>query len=439
VAPRGTLAAAPQASVGIGTIRSAEGIRVDGALGDWAGAPTLVWDDGDDDGDDAALWLAVSSDRVVLAASGETRDVQLDLASPPSRFPAIGFASHLDEQVLESAADCERLPTLAQSETDELRQCYEFYAAALNRHAEVRSWFSRTLRVAGDEVWVDGVKAPARVVRGPDGAFEVELPSDVLPATTEAPLRRLELSLGVAGATPIDVGAVEFASAVSFGTPSLLQAILGDETEQLRFYRPGPVVDRVGVAFNRPVGFQHTPTEPSPFVGAIPLGPRRRLAHLGGRWLVEVPRSYDLDVVDGYAWEDASGNLTLLPLPPAGYTDFRKPIVLPRRGAIDLLFAQETIRNPFGAGYCGACPTAALRVLRVTADGLTLKLDERVDPGDGEGVTVAVNASQGALSARFPCRGHDATEADQAKYGTVAFRYRARTGEYEREEQTCQE
>lgn len=414
---------APQstrASLQAGEVITKSSPSVDGQLSDWPTTPTLTFSS--PQGETTDVWLAVEARRVVLAARGSTERLALLLESHPPWFPPIGFAHQFGEETLASADEC---PI---NEPDEA--CVLWFNQSVARHDELRRGFSRKLQLEHNALTIDDEAVPIRPLRGDNGDLEVELPLAVLPMTADAPLRSLRLSLRVDEDSPAQHALrVPLEEPLGFGPhPEWLTAVLNEAGPQLRFYQPSTSAVTVKVAFNQRVGYQYTPAELSPFVGELKLGPTRKLATLGAKELVELPRSHDnFGPTLGFAWRMPGGELDLLPIDevapgPAVNAGFV------RGSAVDLFFAYEETQNPFGAGLCGVCPMAVVSVVRAEADSLHQLARTAVVPQTGERVRLRTDLNGRFLEASFDCfeKGQRAVRID---YNPSTRSYVSSTGE----------
>jgi hypothetical protein len=395
-----------KASLQAGVVITKSSPSVDGRLSDWPTTPTLTFSSRT--GETTDVWLAVEAHRIVLAARGSTERLALLLESHPPWFPPIGFAHQFGEETLASADEC---PI---NEPDEA--CVRWFNQSVARHDELRRGFSRALRLEGNTLTIDDEAVAVRPLRGDNGDLEVELPLQALPMTAEAPLRALRMSLRVDEDSPAEHALrVPLDEPLGFGPhPEWLNAVLNEAGPQLRFYQPSTSAVTVKVAFNQRVGYQYTPTELSPFVGELKLGPARTLATVGAKELVELPRSHDnFGPTLGFAWRVPSGELNLLPIeevPPGPAVN----AAFVRGDAVDLFFAYEETQNPFGAGLCGVCPMAIVSVVRAEADSLHPLARTAIVPQTGERVRLRTDPSGRFLEASFDCfeRGQRAVRID---------------------------
>lgn len=418
--PAEVAAPKPASTFTVGTIATSFSATVDGDLSEWTAAPTLTLHA--PDGRTTEVWLSASNTGIVLAARGETDALKLELSSPPGVFPVIGFANQFGEEVVNEQT-CSS-PMADGSARPNPGACHTWLASAIVRHEQLLRWFTRTIIVEGDTVLVQGDPIATTMRRG-QGTVEVVLPAHAFPSTDVAPLEALSARLWVAEASA-DIGPIPFDQPLAFGEhPNLLEAIVrgGGDGDQLRFYQPGPTVDHVAVAFNRPMGYQHEPSEPSPFIGQIGLDRRKVLLRLKGRQLLELPRDFGMTgELPGYAWKNVDGSFTLLPY--VSHWGDPAAAVIVRRAGVDLLFGSERTQSPLGTGACGVCPVGVLRVVRVSDDHIEQIVEAHAAPGTGEPVSVTIDPFGRKLSSSFLCAGEVPS--------TIDLVYDPRTETYER-------
>lgn len=382
--------------------------NVDGDLSEWPDVPTLAFTSAS--GRRTDVWISASKQGLVVAARGDTRALSLSLSSPPAKFPVIGFANQFGETVVDPDY-CSQLMQDG-SPRPNLEACRRWFDAAVVRHEELLRWFKRTIDLEEDVLLVQRERVASAPIRRGD-AVEFTLSSRAFPSTDLASLDALTVSLRVGDHLTEQVVAT-FDAPLAFGDPpNLLSDLLdaGGTGDQLRFYQPGPTVDHVAVAYNRPLGYQYEPVEPSPFIGRISLTRRKTLLTVEGRKLLELPRDFGHPgELPGYAWENADGSLTLLSY-VSRWGDAARAVVV-RRGGVDLLFGSEQMQSLLGTGACGACTIGVMRVVRVTADATETVADEFVAPGSGDSVDVSVDRAGRRLTSTFACDGQIPTKVD---------------------------
>lgn len=353
-------------------------------------------------GGETRVWLTLHADRLHVAAEGDTERLELAIASVPASWPSLGWSAPDGPVELSGPADC---APLIVGPAEEIARCQAWVADAEMRLAALRDRFVRRVVIEGSGASVDGARRAEPVARSGD-RLTLDLPSGVLPATTQAPLGSLRV-LVRAGAGPARwAGApttlwpeLRLEAPIAFGAqPEVVAAAIArvDPATTLAFYEPGPAVTAVHVAHPRwEISSGVVPSGPSPAIDDVPLGPVRTLGVIGGGRLVQVPIAVGErgEPLDGLGVRDARGRIALF---EGGPVSGAPRAIVPRAGgAVDLVYAEDTINNPSGRGYCWACSAIDLQVVRASLraaggpSGQTVGraerlLEERVGAPDGE-------------------------------------------------------
>ncbi len=402
------LAPAPRRSTKWGSILPAPTpLSLDGDLSEWTAPPTaLTTTDGVEE---TRLYVAITRDKLVLAGSvprpesASGLDLLVSVAFPEPELPKLAYEDQWGEHEVPSAETCSTEVNLAGFDgepAEALDACVAWVERARQTRRELLDRFHVTYRLTQDTIRVGAVQgrlvASERALRI---TFEAEISSETLPLSSHAPLAasKVHFALGDGGPAPAQHliaptawPLLALAEPVAFGdAPELLPQLFRDLSvpgEAPLFYAPGSKVTAVQVAHNPPLGYQSFPTQPSPAIESSPLD-FTTLGKLGESEILELRVAPELDGDVRTLWSKQGGKLTLL----TSLHSFTGPTKVVRRGeALHVLYVQETTRNPYGAGMCGACPARGLNLLRVTPDRADRLIEESFHSDDGEDMSVEV-------------------------------------------------
>lgn len=374
---------------------------LDGQLSEWKGSPTLNLGAANqvagsqkpvDTQDIAArIWIAQKGSELILAADvtddtwrppgsdaddherirSDHLEIWLSFAEP--NFPPISFGNQFGETAVPNTAACK--------EIEEVAACEKWWKAQVTHRRQLEEGFVRQLITDGESLWVirggnlelASGQLAARKERVGGYTLEVRIPVGAWPALRQANTGsakllvdlidndqgadRQETFLSSSGnRDPKDRSTWNVAKlaepVVLAPAGSLLATLLGEGHFVL------PTSPRLLYQFlNIPVGYQYTPTEPSPT-----------------RLELTLPDAPSITVGDTQLWwvgksvyTTVKGSVRAKPL-PLGCS----PQVIKSGfgGQAELVAECDLSNSPFGAGPCGACPARTFEVIGVGKDGL---------------------------------------------------------------------
>lgn len=413
------------------------GFSADGDLGEWAklapnevgpanqvAGPVKIGENGDFS---AKIWVAITTKG--LAVAGQVTDdkvrlsanekqihadhAELWLALPAAAMPPLAYANQFGETEVPDAAACDTL-----EEIEEPDECKAWVAEQRRRRRSFEKLFIRQylFTTAGlAETWSaaganGATPAPQRACCGASKAvvkpapggwvFEARIGAADFPATSQVPLRDLALLIDFADADDQSETLESFVSTSprrKFARPTTFNAVtlhkgLIWETEppllarfakgHSIFFFPGLPMKAAHYFQNPAVGYQYSPSEPSPAVVTMKYGDPAvaTLGDLKVYWAAS-PHGHGLYavrndvVVDGVASE---GELVAQ---------------VKRSGTKTLQFLMMNVgtRSPLGTGACGSCPVHRVRIFSLDETGsfkelLDEEVGESMPPDDSGGM-----------------------------------------------------
>lgn len=407
----------------------------------------------------ARIWLAVSADG--LAIAGEVTDekvrfpqgtdiinadhVELWLAFPPATMPALAFANQFDEIEVKDAAACDQLASEAQKQFGEgdAASCKQWVAQQKRRRASLERLFARQYLIfpqtvketwATEKVGGEPPESPHKPCCTASNAvvkpfekgwrFEARIGFEDFPAAAQFPIKDLRVLVDVVDA---DEGIVKLETFVSssskrkFGKPETFNAVtlrqplvfdsepplvatLVTAGDRSVFYFPGKPVGAAFGFHNEPVGYQYTPSAPSPIITRYALGTLEPVATLG-----EI-KVYPVPTVNGPRYWSFRGNK---PIDKHNAGDAIEAMV-ERPPGLHLLISSEGTVSPLGTGACGACPLHSIELVTLDGKGKfqSLLSDDISETGPEEPVEVKVIAEKDLT--RFGFEGELQPEAEGA-------------------------
>lgn len=420
--------AAPEAELRLDGSPTA-GFALDGALTEWTTAPALVIGADQrvrgtiDDGDDlsARIWWALDEDGLVVA--GKVRDDHVQLARdvallpssdhvaiwislPAAELPVLGFANQFGEQSVATEAACESLQN--QESPDTCKAWFKAQQAhrkqlsrvfvrryALAQSAPVETWAGRCTPSAEPAPGEVALCASTQAVFVPAEhgySFEIRVPLDAFPATSQVPLRDVALTLdltdadedapvALASATPKrnegdGIGFLSFSLPAPIrveSEPAMVEQLLARTPAPGFFYAPGPRLDRAWVFANLAEGYQYEPRRPSPEAVPLAWGEVPQVGALGVLRVYQVPEigafcagcGVDTRLVvlegDSIRAERALGDATVR-------------AVQTRTPGLQIVTSSAGPMSTLGTGACGACTDHVIAVLGLTQQGTFTEL-----------------------------------------------------------------
>lgn len=374
----------------------------------------------------AKVWVAVTKEG--LAVAGQVTDdkvkladstkmihadhAELWLALPAASLPPLAYANQFGEIEVPDADACDSL-----EEIEDPDACKAWVKEQRARRASLEKLFVRqyVFTTSGlTETWStvpgkDGKapEAPQRaccsasksVVKAAPGGWVFEAWIDVLdfPATAQVPLRDLALLVDFADADDQTEKLESFVSTsprrklgrpTTFSAVTLQGSLLWETDPPLLarfskghsiFYFPAMPMPAAYYFVNPPVGYQYSPSQPSPAVVTMKYGDPAvaKLGDLSVYW-AESPHGHGLYSVRKGVVVD-------------GFPNEGKLVTHVKRSGTDTLqfvILNEGTVSELGTGACGACPLHSLTILSLDASGsfkqlLSEEIAESVPDDDG--------------------------------------------------------
>lgn len=384
-----------------------EHLEVDGKLDEWKDLPSFTLGAAQQvagkskvsspEDLSAQVWLALGPQG--LAVAGEVHDdhvqlatqreqinddhVEVWLAFPQPKMPALAFANQFGEHEVATVEDCKDL------NDTEPADCARWWKQQVERRKALRGAFVTQYGVLAHTLVNYGNKTEvgrAETTPMPGGyRFEALIPWSAFPRASQAPLRDLQVLVDLIDSDeghdkletflssssrrkfgdPSTFNAVKLATPLHLGTwPELFERLF--KANESASYQPDPAVQRFQVWVNSAAAYQFTPSSDSPSVVEVDLSKPGDVARLGDVEVHTVP-AVVTPVGEPKRWVISHRGQQLLDTQDLYSSAAQATPLSPRQ--LLLLYSQEGTLSPLGSGACGACPRLYLSVAKMDAKG----------------------------------------------------------------------